>query len=265
MLPHLTRPGITPLVLWVGTLEIAGVITAPNAYISALWDTGAADDRRHEIIFNVVADDPRSEALEVYTGGPAEYNVGDPVEVTFVVRPTQVVPLQVDWQGVNVTGITGATAPYAPGNYATDSTLGSLVIKGVITGPNVYISALWDRSPADDLLARADLCCVINRPNAPIIVVNPPNPNSPLKVGDPFTQTIAVQDATDLAGWQMDIAFNPEVLEVIEIAEGDFLAQDGTDALFLHELSPGKISLKQVRLEGASRSLWIRCAGGTHV
>ena len=64
----------------------------------------------------------QQDQLEVYTaGGQVEYNVGDPVLVTFAVTPPQVVNLQVDWQGVNVTGITGATAPYAPGNYATSS------------------------------------------------------------------------------------------------------------------------------------------------
>ena len=52
----------------------------------------------------------------------------------------------------------------------------------------------------------------------------------------------------DLASWQMDIAFNPDVLDVVDISEGDFLEQDGTDALFLDEQSPGKISVRQVRV-----------------
>ena len=46
----------------------------------------------------------------------------------------------------------------------------------------------------------------------------------------------------------MDIAFNPEVLEVVDIREGDFLEQDGGDTLFLSEQSSGKIAIKQVRL-----------------
>ena len=88
--------------------------------------------------------------------------------------------------------------------------------------------------------------------NPATIVVNPPNPKSPLKVGDTFTQTIEIQNTTDLAGWQMDIAFNPEVLEVIDISGGDFLGQNETDAFFSYELSPDKISVKQVRLGAAS-------------
>ena len=99
----------------------------------------------------------QQDQLAVYTaGGQAEYNVGDQVLVTFVVDPEQRVNLQVNWQGVRITDIGGATAPYAPGAYATDSKTGSLVIRDVITAPNAYISALWDRGTADDLSSGAD-------------------------------------------------------------------------------------------------------------
>ena len=69
------------------------------------------------------------------------------------------------------------------------------------------------------------------------IVVHPPDPKFPLAVGDIFTQMIEIQDVTDLTGWQMDIAFNLGVLEVVDISAGDFLEQDGEDAQFFYEYS----------------------------
>ena len=210
------------------------------------------------VVDTVHAQHAQQDTLEVYTaGGQAEYNVGDEVEVSFVVRPTQVVPLQVDWQGVNITGITGATAPYAPGNYATDSTLGSLVIKGTIAAPNAYISALWDRSPADDLFARADLG---SKAKAPRIVVNPPDVNgtgssSPLAVGDTFTQEILARDfvhppITDVSAWQMQITYNPKVLKFMGATEGDFLQGGvGAGTVFTHSTdNNGMVKAYQARI-----------------
>ena len=80
------------------------------------------------------------------------------------------------------------------------------------------------------------------------IVVSDPTPKSRLAVGDSFTQTIEIRDANDLASWQMDIAFNSEILEVGEVTEGDFLEQGGINALFLTENSPGKITVRQFRI-----------------
>ena len=59
----------------------------------------------------------------------------------------------------------------------------------------------------------------------------------------------------DLTGWQMDIAFNPGVLEVVDISAGDFLEQDGEDAQFFYEHSPGKIAVRQVRIGGIDAPL----------
>ena len=48
-------------------------------------------------------------------------------------------------------------------------------------------------------------------------------------VGDTFTLDLSARNVIDLAGWQFDIAFDPTVLEAIEVNEGDFLkAQGGT-------------------------------------
>ena len=52
-------------------------------------------------------------------------------------------------------------------------------------------------------------------------------------VGDTFTLDIIVEDVVDLAGWQIDIVFNPQVLGAVSVAEGDFLSKDGGNTLFL--------------------------------
>ena len=50
---------------------------------------------------------------------------------------------------------------------------------------------------------------------------------SPIHVGDTFTLDVRAENILDLAGWQFDIAFDPAVLEAIEVSEGDFLKTDG--------------------------------------
>ena len=69
-------------------------------------------------------------------------------------------------------------------------------------------------------------------PEKPIIAVLAPNPKDGIKVGDTFTQTIEIRDVRDLSAWQMDIMFNPNILELVEVTEGDFLAQGGYTAFF---------------------------------
>jgi len=47
-----------------------------------------------------------------------------------------------------------------------------------------------------------------------------------LAVGDSFTYKIEVKNVQDLAAWQMDVAFDPNVLRVRAITAGDFLDSD---------------------------------------
>ncbi|MCY3553230.1 MAG: leucine-rich repeat domain-containing protein [Candidatus Poribacteria bacterium] len=54
---------------------------------------------------------------------------------------------------------------------------------------------------------------------------------------DTFTLRLRAKDITDLAGWQSDIAFDPAVLEVVEVSEGDFLRAEGVSTFF----GPGTI------------------------
>ena len=51
---------------------------------------------------------------------------------------------------------------------------------------------------------------------------------TPIHTGDTFTLDIRAENITDLAGWQFDIAFDPTVLEAIDVSEGDFLKMGST-------------------------------------
>ena len=53
-----------------------------------------------------------------------------------------------------------------------------------------------------------------------------------VRVGDTFTVRVDAEKVTDLAGWQFDLAFNPDVLEAVEVSEGDFLEASGGTAFF---------------------------------
>ena len=54
----------------------------------------------------------------------------------------------------------------------------------------------------------------------------------PIHLGDTFTFDVRAESISDLAGWQFDIAFDPAVLEAIEVSEGDFLKTDGGSTFF---------------------------------
>ena len=56
--------------------------------------------------------------------------------------------------------------------------------------------------------------------------------DSKIHVGDTFTLDLNAEDVIDLAGWQFDIAFDPAVLEAVEVNEGDFLKTDGGTTFF---------------------------------
>ncbi len=47
-----------------------------------------------------------------------------------------------------------------------------------------------------------------------------------LLTDDTFTLNLNAENITDLAGWQADIAFDPNVLEAVEVTEGDFLKSE---------------------------------------
>ena len=53
-----------------------------------------------------------------------------------------------------------------------------------------------------------------------------------IHTGDTFTLDILAENIADLAGWQFDIAFDPAVLEVLNVTEGDFLKTGGGTTFF---------------------------------
>ena len=223
-----------------GAVIVTGTIASDTGvYIQAVWPDEGLTARGD---FNV-ADTPVSLEVHDRIGGDWSYAVGETVTVTFVARRGE---LLAAGEKLTIThnGLTGVTIS----NGGTTNAVGTVIITGTMAKDDAYIEAVWT---ANQLQARAELSTYEQVVPA-LIVVSPPDPKSSLIVGDTFTQTIEVQNATDLAGWQMDIAFNPEVLEVVDISEGDFLEGDGRGALFLDEQHPGEISVKQVRVEPVS-------------
>ena len=55
---------------------------------------------------------------------------------------------------------------------------------------------------------------------------------TPIHAGDTFTLNIRAENIADLAGWQFDIAFDPAVLEAVNVSEGDFLKTDDGTTFF---------------------------------
>ena len=55
---------------------------------------------------------------------------------------------------------------------------------------------------------------------------------TPIHIDDTFTLDIRAEAVFDLAGWQFDIAFDPTILEAINVSEGDFLKTDGGSTFF---------------------------------
>ena len=72
-------------------------------------------------------------------------------------------------------------------------------------------------------------------------------------VGEPFTVQLKAENISDLKGWQTDITFDPAVLKVNEVSEGDFLKQADGDTFFREgTIQRGKItSCFNVRTSGS--------------
>ena len=72
-----------------------------------------------------------------------------------------------------------------------------------------------------------------------------------VRVGDTFTAHISAEKVTDLAGWQFDLTFNPDVLEAVEVNEGDFLKTDGGTTFF----QEGTVDNTEGKIAGLSAAL----------
>ena len=69
-----------------------------------------------------------------------------------------------------------------------------------------------------------------------------------IHVGDTFTLDLKAENIYDLAGWQFDVAFDPAVLEAVEVKEGDFLKSDGGATFFQR----GTIDNRSGKIKGLS-------------
>ena len=72
-----------------------------------------------------------------------------------------------------------------------------------------------------------------------------------VRVDDTFTVRVNAEKVTDLAGWQFDLTFDPNVLEAVEVNEGDFLKRGGQTTFF----QPGAIDNTTGRIVGLSSAL----------
>jgi hypothetical protein len=202
----------------------------------------------------------QQDKLEVATDKKeGDYDIGDTAEVTFVVDPAAKIGLVITWRGVSITSIAGdggvIAGPYILGSKVTTNDKGALVIRCTVQSAGASIVAYWPEGGNNGLRAEAILG---GAPDAPRIVVDPPNVNdtglsSPLQVGDTFTQEIYARDflppiINDLSAWQMQITYNPEVLQFVGATEGDFLENDGVDALFMAAPARGMIKAHQARI-----------------
>ena len=94
-----------------------------------------------------------------------------------------------------------------------------------------------------------------------------------IHAGDIFTLDIRAENVYDLAGWQFDIAFDPAVLEVVEVNEGDFLKEGGGTTFFqkgtidntagkITKLSSARLSEDRVSGTGTLLSVTFRAKAG---
>lgn len=185
------------------------------------------------------------------TGEDATYYVGDEVEATFFTSVIAEDDSQQPAPGITLQIIPDKVSGL-PSSVVTD-TLGLATVKGIVTAAGTAsISASWLEKAKTD---KAEFK-VIGKDISPIlIVVNSPS-KSELKIGDTFTQTITIENRHDrfstlpLSAWQMDVVYNPLILEVDDVVEGDFLESDGVDAFYAAAPwmeNPGKISVSQAR------------------
>ena len=72
-----------------------------------------------------------------------------------------------------------------------------------------------------------------------------------VRVGDTFTLHINAEKVTGLAGWQFDLTFDPNVLEVVDVNEGGFLKREGSTTFF----QKGTVDNTEGKIGGLSTAL----------
>ena len=76
---------------------------------------------------------------------------------------------------------------------------------------------------------------------------------------DTFTLRLSAKDVADLAGWQSDVAFDPAVLEAVEVSEGDFLKAEDVNIFF----GPGTIDNTTGKITNVSTARFKGGVSGT--
>ena len=78
---------------------------------------------------------------------------------------------------------------------------------------------------------------------------------TPVHLDDTFSLLLNANDVADLAGWQTDISFDPDVLEAVAVSQGDFLNVKIGDTFFLQgtiDNAAGKIAgISTAKLKGS--------------
>ena len=81
---------------------------------------------------------------------------------------------------------------------------------------------------------------------------------TPIHTGDTFTLDLRAENITDLAGWQFDIAFDPTILEAVNVSEGNFLKMGGGTTFFqsgtIDNVAGAIMKLNAARLSGGGIS-----------
>ena len=153
-------------------------------------------------------------------------------------------------------------SPNTPGAANLSRTSGQTDANGaIIIGVTALRSGtflIWARGPRGSQSAFP----ITAGPSDPTkIVILPPNSsgldgngevmassNLDLAVGDTFDQQIWIKDVKDLSAWQMDIVFNPAILEAVTATQGDFLEDGGYVPAFTSNIAAGKITALQGRV-----------------
>ena len=84
---------------------------------------------------------------------------------------------------------------------------------------------------------------------------------TPIHIGDTFTFNVRAENVSNLTGWQFDIAFDPAVLEAVDVSERDFLKMDGGATFFQSgriDNSAGKIAGLIAGVSGSGSVLQVR-------
>ena len=128
----------------------------------------------------------------------------------------------------SLAGLTKFETLYLSNNAISD--LSPLVANtGLGTGDTIFLfgNPLNDTSINTHIPALRNRGVTVHRTTLFLPTINP------VSVGETFTLDLIIEDVVNLAGWQLDIEFNPAVLSAVSVIEGDFLSKEGGQTLFL--------------------------------